>query len=412
MKRLNITNTYQHPPPLDQDTEQAKLDIEKLLSKWGVEDFTSNKVGAEITTKECIATCTYLPKKKASGPDRILNEWYRTFAKKIGKLIAASFNQARKANKLPKGFNDGLVSLIYKKGSRSDIRNYRPITLLNGDYKILTRIIAHRMLEIVSQCVSPEQIGFKPRTFIAETSMLINLIKAHLESIDEGGLMTFLDLEKAFDKVSWDYMKRSFRALRFTNSAMSWINILYDDTNRPKRKILANGELSRPYRIARGTAQGCPLSPLCFLIVVEGLTRLIKNNKNIHGITIGGHEFKIRHFADDSFGILADDDPYDEFNSEVKRFFKASAMSENFTKRENIALGSFASRDPSTLPGTASSWKKKGEYLITLGIPFGNDFDEEAYLKSKIMKAKKTLINARYVSSMSISGRSKLVNAN
>ena len=103
----------------------------------------------------------------------------------------------------------------------------------------MTRILAKRMLEIVSQCISPEQIGFMPRTFIAETSMLINLLKAHLESTDEGGLMTFLDLEKAFDKVSWDYMKRSFEALKFTDQACAWINILYDENNKPKRRILA-----------------------------------------------------------------------------------------------------------------------------------------------------------------------------
>ena len=84
-------------------------------------------------------------------------------------------------------------------------RNYRPITLLNGDYKILTRILAKRLLNVVSQFVSPEQIGFVPRTFIAEATMFINLVKAHLESVDEGGILCLLDLEKAFDKVSWRY---------------------------------------------------------------------------------------------------------------------------------------------------------------------------------------------------------------
>ena len=67
------------------------------------------------------------------------------------------------------------------------------------------------------------------------------------------------------------------------------------------------------------------------------LTRLVKDNPNIEGITIGDHEFKIRHFADDTFGILKNDTSYNEFNKEANTFFKASAMSENFTKRDNIA---------------------------------------------------------------------------
>ena len=322
------------------------------------------------------------------------------------------YNTSRQNNRLPKGFNDGIVTLIFKKGSRTDVRNYRPITLLNGDYKVLTRILAKRMLNLVSQCVSPEQIGFMPRTFIAETSMLINLLKAHLESIDEGGLMTFLDLEKAFDKVSWNYMKRSFKALRFQDSAQAWINILYDESNKPRRRILANGELSKPYHIARGTAQGCPLSPCAFLIVVEGLTRLVKDNPNIKGITIGDHEFKIRHFADDTFAMLKDDASLNEFNSEVNTFFKASAMSENFTKRDNIAIGKANRRDRNTLPGGPANWIKTGDTLTTLGTPFGNNFYEETFWLSKIKKAKKALANARFIKQMNLSGRSKLVNAN
>ena len=322
------------------------------------------------------------------------------------------YNTSRQDNKLPKGFNEGIVTLIYKKGSRTDVRNYRPITLLNGDYKVLTRILAKRMLDLVSQCVSPEQIGFMPRTFIAESSMLINLLKAHLESVDEGGLMTFLDLEKAFDKVSWDYMKRSFKALRFQASARSWIDILYDDSNKPKRRILINGELSDPYYIARGTAQGCPLSPCAFLIVVEGLTRLVEDNPNIEGITIGDHEFKIRHFADDTFGILKNDTSYNEFNKEANTFFKASAMSENFTKRDNIAIGSESRRDRRTLPGGPDCWVKDGDYLTTLGVPFGNNLNEELFWLSKIKKAKKALANARFINQLNLSGRSKLVNAN
>ena len=72
------------------------------------------------------------------------------------------------------------------------------------------------MLRIVTQFVSDNQIGFVPRTFISESTMLIKLIQAHLDSIDEGGLLVFLDLEKAFDRCSWSYLHRAMRSLRFT----------------------------------------------------------------------------------------------------------------------------------------------------------------------------------------------------
>ena len=112
-----------------------------------------------------------------------------------------------------------------------------------------------------------------PRTFIAEATMFINLLKAHLENIEEGGILCFLDLEKAFDKVSWRYLHEAIKATKFTDPFRTWMKALYDEDRKPKRKVYANGYLSREYRVGRGTAQGCPLSPLAFLFVIEGLTR-------------------------------------------------------------------------------------------------------------------------------------------
>lgn len=120
--------------------------------------------------------------------------------------------------------------------------------------------------------------------------MLLKLIQIHLENIDEGGLFVFLDMEKAFDRCSWSYLHKALRALRFTSKFTSWTDILYDDNAPPQRKILSNGFLSDPYRIRVGTAQGCPLSPLLFLVIMEGFTRLVNKDNSLKGIEIGQME--------------------------------------------------------------------------------------------------------------------------
>ena len=84
------------------------------------------------------------------------------------------------------------------------------------------------MLKIITQCISDNQIGFMPRTFLAESTMLVKLIQAHLDTIDEGGLLVFLDLEKAFDRVSWDFMKKAIKKLRFTDGIQKWMDALYE----------------------------------------------------------------------------------------------------------------------------------------------------------------------------------------
>ena len=97
--------------------------------------------------------------------------------------------------------------------------------------------------------------------------MLIKLIQAHLENIDEGGILVFLDLEKAFDRCSWAYLHKALRALRFTPAFTSWTDMVYDESVGTKRQVLTNGYLSKEYRVKVGTAQGCPLSPLLFLLI-------------------------------------------------------------------------------------------------------------------------------------------------
>ena len=103
--------------------------------------------------------------------------------------------------------------MLYKKGDREDPRNYRPITLLNTDYKIFTRILSKRMSTVVHQFVSESQKGFVPEVFIAEATMLLKLIESHIndEPEDRQGIFLFLDMEKAFDRVSYEFTNQGVR---------------------------------------------------------------------------------------------------------------------------------------------------------------------------------------------------------
>ena len=98
---------------------------------------------------------------------------------------------------------------MYKKGDRKDPRNYRPITLLNTDYKIFTRILAQTMKTVVHQFVSEQQQkGFVPDTFIAECSMVMRMVEAYVneEGTDRKGIMLFLDMEKALTEYRTNFL--------------------------------------------------------------------------------------------------------------------------------------------------------------------------------------------------------------
>ena len=87
----------------------------------------------------------------------------------------------------------GEIILLYKKKDPRDVRNYRPITLLNTDYKILTKILGARMKKVIDTVISDEQTGFVPGRVITWNNHLLNLVQAYLDETDEEGLMIFLD---------------------------------------------------------------------------------------------------------------------------------------------------------------------------------------------------------------------------
>ena len=110
-----------------------------------------------------------------------------------------------------------MFSMLYKKGDRCDPRNYRPITLLNTDYKIFTRVLANRMKKVVHEFVSECQKGFVPDVFIAEATALLKLVEAYTneDDTDRKGILLFLDMEKAFDRVSYDFTLAGLKAFGF-----------------------------------------------------------------------------------------------------------------------------------------------------------------------------------------------------
>ena len=156
------------------------------------------------------------------------------------------------------------------------------------------------------EIVLAENTGFSPGRFIAENTICTKLMQAYLDEEQLPGALVFLDMEKAFDRVSWKCMHEALKSLGFGPDFRNWVNIFYDENNPQKRNLIINGHKSKSFSLGSGVAQGCPLSPLLFLCVAEALTRAIKADKTIKGITVRGVEVKINQFADDTGLFLAD----------------------------------------------------------------------------------------------------------
>ena len=135
----------------------------------------------------------------------------------------------------------------------------------------------------------------------------LHLIRDALDMINktnEPAILVSLDQEKAFDRVDHDFMLRVLAKFGFGPNFCRWVEIFYA---KVFSRILINGALSCPVYLQRGVRQGCPLSPLLYVLVSEVLSNQIRKNRQIEGFLLpgaGGLRFTISQYADDATSIL------------------------------------------------------------------------------------------------------------
>ncbi len=373
---------------------------------------TADRCSASLTPEEATQTCNRLPTGKAPGPDRIPNKFYKTFSARVGPIIAKVVNESRSKGVFPPGFSSGIITLLYKRKERDDPRNYRPITLPNGDYKIMMRVLATRMNEAVVQCASPGQTGFVPEALLAENIMLLKLIQAHVEDEDSDAYFLYLDMEKAFDRCSWEFLIKAMKEIGLDDGFINFITLAYSTSSPPQRQIYVNGYLGPEFALGSGVAQGCPISPLLFLLITEPMSRLMKNKSEIQGVTINGIRHVMSQFADDSVAINRPGDA-PHVDSVMHTWQRGTAMAENTTKREGQLLGKL-NRERARAPiGVIENdaWLADGDTIRALGCPMGNDFDETAWWLGRYRTVKSRIASWHHIGSLTITGRNLLLQA-
>ena len=238
---------------------------------------------------------------KIPGSDGLPAEFYIVFWNDISDLFLNSINYAYRCGQLSVTQRRGIIKLIPKKDAEPDlIKNWRPISLLNCDYKIVAKAIANRFKQVIPNIINYDQSGFLKGRFIGENIRLIDGIIKYTAAKNIPGLLLFLDFEKAFDTVEWSFLPKTLQCYNFWQSAINW-KLFYHNT---ESCILNNGWSSNFFKLERGVRQGCPLSPYLFILCVEILAETIRQNKNIKGIKINEQEVKISQYADDTTLIL------------------------------------------------------------------------------------------------------------
>jgi len=198
--------------------------------------------------------------------------------------------------------------IIPKTDPPTSFHDFRPISLCNCLYKIIAKIIANRIKPILSEHIPQEQFAFLHNRHIHEA---IGSAQEALHSIKLRklkGMALKIDLSKALDKVTWLYLRMILTHLGFPLELTRWIMGCITSISFA---LLINGSATHSFQAERGIRQGCPLSPILFLLVMEGLSRLLDSEKRagrLRGLEIT-NPFLLNHllFVDDILIFLNGD---------------------------------------------------------------------------------------------------------
>uniref|UniRef100_A0A803SP10 Reverse transcriptase domain-containing protein n=1 Tax=Anolis carolinensis TaxID=28377 RepID=A0A803SP10_ANOCA len=357
----------------------------------------------DITEKEIQRAINNMESNKAPGPDGLNGLYYKTFAEELTPHLKKIMNEILDNKKVPDTWRYATITVIPKDGQDPRlVKNYRPISLLNSDYKIFTNILAERLKEFLADWIGEDQTGFLPRRHMRDNVReIINIIEHYEGTKKEELALLAVDMEKAFDNLNWDLIKLLIKELdmgyKFTNA----INQIYD---QQEAKIKINSLESKNFEIQKGTRQGCPLSPLLFIFVLELLIKNIRNDHQLKGASIRKHKYKIRAFADDLICII--EDPIKTMNiwiDKFKEFEKVSGLKINLDKTVILTKNMTNTRQNELMESTGIQVRKKIKYLGIILTAKNSQLLENNY-DTKWKEIKKDLEKWRHLN-LSLVGR-------
>lgn len=304
---------------------------DKFLPQPAVDALTN-----EISVEEVQLALKTASKRKSPGEDSLPYEFYQTFQDLVVPDLTQVLNEvfAGKVSTCMKDFCRGVIVLVPKVSKPENIQQFRPITLLNCDYKALMKIFATRVKQYLPEILGPGQTCcVQGRTIIDNLVSVRNIISFYEQNKTEKAALLGIDFVRAFDSVSHSYLFTLLEKLKFPPKMLQCLRQVYSSATS---KISHLGEQTAPITIARGTRQGCPFSMALFAIALEPIIHRL--NTTLSGLELQGELFVCKAFADDLVIQVKNNLELAVIENELLNFHTLSGIGVNPQKSQCLVL--------------------------------------------------------------------------
>ncbi|KAM2748866.1 hypothetical protein EV2_027836 [Malus domestica] len=301
-------------------------------------------LSSRVSTDEVKIAAMQMGGLKAPGPDGFPGIFYQAhwdiLAADVNEIIGAMMHM----HVDPRRINATYLMLIPKVQNPVSISQFRPISLCNYSYKILSKVLANRLKQFMPALISPTQNAFVAGRLIQDNIGIAHELFHFLKSRKarhKFELCVKLDMHKAYDKVEWDFLLVVMEKMGFDST---WRTLILGCISTVNFAILLNGHPGQKFVPSRGLRQGDPLSPYLFLLVSEVLSFLIQKGyerQHINGIQMSSSGPTISYilFADDTLIFLkAEEDNCRQLITLIDAYCLASGQQVN-KEKSNVYFG-------------------------------------------------------------------------